>query len=261
MSKHAQITVLQRVIGAIGEPDFAAVAARSVLDWLDFDLTTVVVHRRDHPPGLMCDNFDAAGARQGVRNYVAVTHRLNPMLGRLSGPGVFRARDYRIAMRGVGDSLRPYLIESPDEELGYRTVGWPKRLEEIGLYFEAGTDLVELGIYRERGTQWLSAVRLHELSALCMPLSAAFDRQFHLVGHAPGRCAEQPLACLSRRQREVAQLLLLGCGSEAIALRLGIGLYTVKDHRKQIFRKLGIGTLAELFALHRKLDQIAAYPL
>jgi hypothetical protein len=38
---HTQGTVLQHVIGAIGEPDFTVVTARSVLDWLDFDLATV----------------------------------------------------------------------------------------------------------------------------------------------------------------------------------------------------------------------------
>jgi DNA-binding CsgD family transcriptional regulator len=46
---------------------------------------------------------------------------------------------------------------------------------------------------------------------------------------------------------------LIGCSSEAIALRLSISRHTVKDHRKQIFRKLGVGSLAELFALNRQL--------
>ena len=44
---------------------------------------------------------------------------------------------------------------------------------------------------------------------------------------------------------------VLGAGVE-IALRLGISRYTVKDHRKHIFRKLSVGSLAELFALHRR---------
>jgi DNA-binding CsgD family transcriptional regulator len=57
---------------------------------------------------------------------------------------------------------------------------------------------------------------------------------------------------LTPREAQIVGLLLLGCGSEAISLRLNISRYTVKDHRKQIFRKLGVGSLAELFALHRK---------
>jgi DNA-binding CsgD family transcriptional regulator len=58
---------------------------------------------------------------------------------------------------------------------------------------------------------------------------------------------------LSPREAQIAELMLAGCSSEAIALRLDISRHTVKDHRKRIFRKLGIGSLAELFALHRRI--------
>jgi DNA-binding CsgD family transcriptional regulator len=254
MSRHTQGAVLGHVIGAIGEADFAAVTARSLLAWLDFDLATVVVHRRDAKPALMFDNFDSAGGTQGVRNYVSVTHCLNPVLQFFNRPGVFRARDFRIGGQGIGAGLRRYLIENPDEELGYRTVGWPQRLEEIGLYFEACHGVVELGLYRERGARGLSANRLHELEVLRAPIAAAFERQWTLFGRLPQRSRAEPKPQLSRREHEVTGLLLSGCGSEAIALRLGISCHTVKDHRKQIFRKLGVGTLAELFALYRERD-------
>lgn len=62
--------------------------------------------------------------------------------------------------------------------------------------------------------------------------------------------AQSYKSALTPREVEVVDLLLLGCGSDAIALRLNISRYTVKDHRKRIFRKLHIGSLAELFALH-----------
>jgi DNA-binding CsgD family transcriptional regulator len=48
--------------------------------------------------------------------------------------------------------------------------------------------------------------------------------------------------------------MMAGCSSEAIALRLGISRHTVKDHRKQIFRKLQVGSLAELFAVDRRTN-------
>jgi DNA-binding CsgD family transcriptional regulator len=247
----AQTAILPRIIGAIGNTDFPAVAARSVLDWLDFELAAVVVHRRDDNPGLMFDNFDAAHGTEGIRNYVAVTHRLNPVLQSLTHPGAFRARDYEIGAQGIGENVRPYLIRSEDEELGYRTVGWPARMEEIGLYFEAYGGVVELSFYRERGARRLSAGKLHDLAALGAPMAAAFDRQSVLGPREPPATAL--VAPLSRREAEIAGMLLVGCSSEAIALRLGISRYTVKDHRKQIFRKLGVGSLAELFALHRQL--------
>jgi DNA-binding CsgD family transcriptional regulator len=57
---------------------------------------------------------------------------------------------------------------------------------------------------------------------------------------------------LSPREQEICGLLLAGCSSQAISLRLDISRHTVKDHRKAIFRKLRIGSLAELFALHAR---------
>jgi DNA-binding CsgD family transcriptional regulator len=304
-----QAAVLAPIIGAIGENNFAAVAARAVLEWVRFDLTAVVFHRRGAKPGLLFDNFDVAGGTQGIMNYVSVTHCLNPVLQSLtvasggtgggagggagagtgggadSGPGtgagagpgmglgVFRARDFVIRAQGIGRRLRPYMIESRDEELGYRTIGWPENLEEIGLYFGADGGVIELGFYRERGTHGMSAEHLGALAVLGTPIAAAFDRHAMFTQRMRATAtsasfvsassdtstnlttalAESAAMPLSRRETEVAEMLLLGCGSEAIALRLGISRYTVKDHRKQIFRKLGIGSLAELFALHRSL--------
>jgi DNA-binding CsgD family transcriptional regulator len=85
------------------------------------------------------------------------------------------------------------------------------------------------------------------------PIAAAFNK--HILLSRPAQPA-LPLAAsrLSLRETQVTELLLRGCGTEAIALRLNISRYTVKDHRKQIFRKLGIGSLAELFALHARAD-------
>src|SRR3546814_5783201 len=66
-----------------------------------------------------------------------------------------------------------------------------------------------------------------------------------------GRPALRP-APLTPREAEVRDLLLRGCSTDAVALRLSISRHTVKDHRKAIFRKLGISSLAELFSLaHR----------
>jgi DNA-binding CsgD family transcriptional regulator len=84
---------------------------------------------------------------------------------------------------------------------------------------------------------------LRALDAAATPIAAAFERHRVLTGEGAA-----VRACLSPRENQVCDLLLLGCSSDAIALRLGISRHTVKDHRKQIFRKLGIASLAELFA-------------
>jgi DNA-binding CsgD family transcriptional regulator len=236
---------LSRIIGAVGAPEFPAVAARAVTQAMDFELATLVVHRPRSAPALLFDDFEAVDGQEGVRNYVAATHRLNPMLAAGAGEGAYRAGDFAIRPAAAAAPADRLVVEAPDEELGFRTLGWPPGLEEIGLHFRGWGGLVELACYRPRRSR--PTCRLDELAALREPMAAAFQRHAELA-----RPAAALAAALTAREREVVELLLIGCGSEAIALRLGIGRHTVKDHRKRIFRKLRIGSLAELFALHRR---------
>lgn len=54
---------------------------------------------------------------------------------------------------------------------------------------------------------------------------------------------------LSAREREVAELLMTGAATEAIAGRLHISPHTLRDHVKSIFTKLGARSRAELMTL------------
>jgi len=224
------------VIGAIGAPGFAGVAASAATRLLGFDLATVVVHHADRPPRLLFDDFDAAGGAEGLKAYLAATHRLNPMVG-AGEEAVFRASDFAIRPPG-GHSVRGLIVRDPAEELGFRTHGWPRGLEEVGLTFRACGGTVEFSCYRPKARR---PAPLAPLQTLRTPLASAFRRHGELTA-PPASTAR-----LTPREHEVLDLLLLGCGTEAIALRLRIGRYTVKDHRKRIFRKLGVGSLAELF--------------
>lgn len=238
---------LARIIAAIGAPDFHAVAAEALRSLLGFDLTASLAHRADTCPVVLFDNFDTAGARQGLANYARLTHAVNPMLARARATGVCRASDFTVSRAALGSmnaGVRAHVVAAADEELGFRTRGWPERLEEIDLYLPAGGFLVELGFYRERRRRPGGADPLTMLQRMSQPVAAAFARHFLL-----GRSAPPATAALSAREREVCNLVLGGCSSQAIAARLGVSVHTVKDHRKHIFRKLAVGSLAELFAL------------
>ena len=240
--------ILPRVIGAIGTKDFAAVTAGALCEFLGFELTAVFVHRHASGPSILFDNFTAAGAR-GIDNYVRFTHKINPMLARARPDSVCRARDFTLGLeggRGVG--VGSHVVLTADEELGFRTVGWPQRQEEICIYLDAGSGLIELGFYRERARTAAPANKVRALQSWSAFIAAAFDRNEELnatLGNHDGAAVPDTL---SPRERAVCDLLLLGCSTTAIASRLDISPYTVKDHRKQIFRKLRVGSLAELFA-------------
>ena len=235
-------SILPQVIGAIGEDNFAAVAAGALGRFLGFDLSAVIVHRAAERPAVLFDNL---GCQQGVENYVCFTHRINPMLARAPAAGACRARDFAVGSLTTPNAVDSHLVFEAEEELGFRTVGWPQRMEEIGLYVDACGGVVELGFYRERGRRTVPASKLRALNDLSAPVAAAFDRH----GALRSRHALAAASVLSPREQEICSLLLAGCSSQAIALRLNISRYTVKDHRKAIFRKLQVGSLAELFAL------------
>jgi DNA-binding CsgD family transcriptional regulator len=158
--------------------------------------------------------------------------------------GAFRARDFAVAAPDVNANLRSYMVKSADEELGFRTLGWPERLEEVGLYFESAGRLIELSLYRQCSHRANGDNTLQQLEELRSSLAAAFNKHATLVPLAPPRAS-----LLTPRETEVTRLLLLGFDSADIALRLDISRHTVKDHRKQIFRKLEVGSLAQLFTM------------
>jgi DNA-binding CsgD family transcriptional regulator len=241
----ATFQAITQIIRAVGHDEFPSIAAHALCELTSFELATIVVHNRNARPSLVFDNFACPESRMGLQNYLSITHRINPVLQRFGKPGAVRASDYRST---PAPDLRtsPYVRKASAEELGFLTLGWPAGLEEIGLYFEGIGGIVEFCCYRERARTPAPGQTLHALNSLCEPVAAAFDR------HDAITQIGTPFGGLSSRERQVTELMLQGCASEAIALRLQISCHTVRDYRKQIFRKLGISALAELFALARR---------
>ena len=60
---------------------------------------------------------------------------------------------------------------------------------------------------------------------------------------------------LTPREREVAQLLVEGLSSRAVAARLAITPKTVDTHRSAILRKLGLSSMADLvrYAIRQRI--------
>lgn len=66
------------------------------------------------------------------------------------------------------------------------------------------------------------------------------------------RLPPEILSQLSRRDREVLDLLVKGMALKQIATALGISIQAVSKHRQRIFRKLGVESIVEL--LNRSKD-------
>ena len=245
---------LDEIISAIGDPAFPACVGHALAALTGFDLVAVLAHRCRSASSVLFDNFDRIGCRSGIERYARSTHRINPVLAENAGARrsrVWRASDFTRTL--TPDPEIEDVIAAPDEELGYRTIGWPAWHEEIGLLAHDGNEVIEIGFYRERSAKAASPRTLRMLDALRRPVTAAFRRHAALTRPAAGRrertIPAQHASRLTPREREVAELLLRGCSTDAVAMRLSISRHTVKDHRKHIFAGLGISSLAELFAL------------
>ena len=156
----------------------------------------------------------------------------------------------------------------------YQATGWQ---EEVGLILpvrDGFTLMLFLGRLDKR--QALRPDERARLEAL-FPLVHSLCRQqwreaVPLLAQNPARpdgsdlkaTVEQAIASvggdrLTRRERQVASLLLQGLDTEAIAAALGIGSGTVKNHRKHLYGKLRLGSRAELFNLF--LNHLITRPL
>jgi FixJ family two-component response regulator len=68
------------------------------------------------------------------------------------------------------------------------------------------------------------------------------------------RSLQERHALLTPRERETMALVVSGLMNKQIAYRLGISEITVKAHRGQVMRKMGVGSLAELVRAAAALD-------
>ena len=78
------------------------------------------------------------------------------------------------------------------------------------------------------------------------PSVAVSVRAAALKISAPTRASLRPAGVLTRREREVLQLLAEGRANKAVAKLLGISVKTAETHRARIMRKLRMKSLAEL---------------
>ncbi|WP_276089272.1 LuxR C-terminal-related transcriptional regulator [Pedobacter sp. JY14-1] len=73
---------------------------------------------------------------------------------------------------------------------------------------------------------------------------------FYILDIGPAaNIADEPSLPFTKRERQIICLISAGLTSETIAEQLFISVYTVKQHRKNILKKAGVNTSAELVSL------------
>jgi hypothetical protein len=172
-----------------------------------------------HTPFAKGAVIDAA-AKEAVQRYVDSTYLLNPLYNAfLAGlkPGPHRMIDLAPDNWHLSTDP-PQVVVEQDEQVGFRTLGWPANLQELALTVDFPNGMMEeISLARPSELGRFSAQRVAQLQPF-LPLFATAFR--HLWARTSGtapitivrrrRLVDFGVGVLSPREAEVVQLILKG---------------------------------------------------
>lgn len=222
---------------------------------LPFSSSLTTVLHPDGRPILLHDDISPERREMVVESYLRGAYLLDPFyrfVCRKPGTRVLRLKDIQPDHFRKTEFFRSYYAHA-------------RLADEVGIIIERrdGSHIfVSLGLALGTGT---FSRRGQERLVFFLPVIAALLlRNWDTDSSSDGaRAAVTPegahlalddilvmkeFECLTTREREVVRFMLLGHSSKSIARCLDIALGTVKNHRKNIYRKLAIRSQSALFA-------------
>jgi DNA-binding CsgD family transcriptional regulator len=253
----AQVAAL---IDLIGRDSFARDLTQALADYFGCESFHIFLYRKAQGPAVLASYPDPPLHARGLQNYLAYTHVINPAYRAFQqghAPGVYMISDF-FPRRGADMAPPDIDVHIEDSEpIGYRTPGWPRNMAEvIVLITLPNGSALDFSFLTPLGSAQTTACH-RTMTWLFPALDAVVQRQFAInpasleAEHTPAdqedRFHDFGGDTLTAREREVAQLILIGHSSASISLNLGISLPTVKTHRRNLYSKLQISSQAELF--------------
>ena len=260
---------ISNAIDAVGKDRLPTLLIKLIKFRIKIDAAILIIYRPESKPILLNSTFKEKRAKLGLNNYINDTFVLNPAY--LSFKKGETRGITKITEISGKDSIKSvhytnYKIkEARDEDLGFLTEGWPERLEEISILFDLpNKEMGELAIFKKK----ISGFNKSDLNTL-----QVLEPLIYSIFKNHWSTARQSIICknsmptkntrydsfeentLSPREMEVAKLIFEGHSGNSIAANLDIAIATVKSHRKNMYKKLGIGSQQELFS--RYIDSIS----
>lgn len=269
-------SLLTHAVETLRSTRFTASLIALIHELVDFDCAVVLGHRPGRHPTYL---FDSLSRHRELlfQRYLMQAWRDDPFLvalDRRREEGVFRFAD--VLAFPESDPINQEYVEN-----FYRQTGWRDELCLAVRIDDARWIIIYLGSTDEQrsfSTDDYQKIqeRFELLAALCRqhwasdPLTLA---QAPSSGEDPGKFLELAFetfgeVLLSPRECQVAVLMVQGLAPDEIAEQLEIKPGTVKNHRKRLYVRLGIGSRGELFRLFlnhaitlmKQVDDVGDYP-
>lgn len=245
------------MLGALERESFAPVLLRSVTRLIHVDFLMVFAYRGAGRPIALGDTLPEPQREVVINAYCNAPYVLDPFFQKVAAgaqSGCYRLRDI------APDRFR----QSEYFRTHYSLTGIR---EEVGFYFPLGDATGVLSLARWEASPALGRTDMDLLEALAPAISGLAARHWANVSapaslvrprgrdsapmsspHVNAALTEFGAKQLSERERQIVSLILQGHSTGSVAHLLDISAGTVKVHRKNIYRKLGLSTQAELFA-------------
>jgi DNA-binding CsgD family transcriptional regulator len=253
--------ILGKAISCAGTPEGPDAITAFVGEVVPNNVTAVFAWQAGRRPRHVHENYDARRKQVANQIYMKGAYLLDPFFVAsqdIAADCVLRLRDVQADKFRQSEYYRSYYVSTG-------------LIDEISFYAKCENDaFLAVSIGRYRGAPKFSQ-RDFGRACFFLPVVAALVRRQWLgevEGDPAGRhqttndavlplprlLEQQPFAVLTVREREIVALMLRGHSSKSIAGAVAISVGTVKNHRKNIYRKLAVHSQSELFA--RFLDVI-----
>lgn len=247
---------LAHAVDAIGKREFYPAATEYLRCCLDYDNVIVIVFSGSSVPNVLYKKIYGPDVfRYLAEQYLPAAYLLDPI--------------YHFHLRRGEPGLYRLLDVAPDQFRRSRYFKWYYGrigiTDEISVVLPVGASAtITISMGKDGSSGQAFGQKAEECLRSHGPVIMSLLRAHWVASEAPpmvdphhGSITDSLIAAmrthhgvlLSKRQAEVALLILQGHSSPSIGLNLGVSPQTVKVFRKQLYSKCNLSSQAELFAL------------
>jgi DNA-binding CsgD family transcriptional regulator len=241
------------IMQVLQRPEFEATLLQAVCRLAEVDFVMAFAYHGNQRPAALGDTLDSVRRRVIVADYLNGPYMLDPFFQAIQdgtnygcfrlrnlAPDRFRQSEYFRAhyqRTGIGEEIGFFCDIGDDVTAVLSLAKWadspPASRQDLALLSGLSPAICALC-----AQHWQGAARMLIKDRRRKPGSPQMEAAYEQFGHR----------LLSVRERQIVTLVLQGHSTDSAARLLDISPGTVKIHRRNIYRKLGISTQAELFA-------------